>query len=233
MPAIGVVASSEFEANRYVEAMVKRGVEKNVLLPLPASRVADTIVTVDGLLFCGGPDINPEKYGGKTNPNAGLQLNPQLDEWELPLLRSALELDMPVLGICRGMHLINVCFGGSLIQDIDGHDLNDEDRKSSKSYHQVYISPGSKVAGILGSGGFVRVNSLHHQGLKEPQKATSLMASVYSLADGIIEALESPYHDCVIGVQWHNECERELPKSFGRLFDGLIERSRVYSQKRD
>ena len=137
MPAIGVVASSESEANRYVESMVKRGIEKNVLLPLPASRVTDTIATVDGLLFSGGPDISPEKYGEQIDPDAGLQLNPQLDEWELPLLRSALELDMPVLGICRGMQLINVCFGGSLIQDIDGHDLDDEDRKSSKSYHQV------------------------------------------------------------------------------------------------
>ncbi|MQF98019.1 MAG: gamma-glutamyl-gamma-aminobutyrate hydrolase family protein [SAR202 cluster bacterium] len=232
MPAIGIVASSESEANRYVEAMVKRGVEKNVLLPLPASRVADTIAAVDGLLLSGGPDINPDKYGEQIDPDAELQLNLQLDEWEFPLLRSALALDMPVLGICRGMQLINVCFGGSLIQNIVGHDLDDEDRKSSKSYHQVYISPGSKIAGILGSGGFVRVNSLHHQGLKEPQKAKSLMASVYSLADGIIEALESPHHDCVIGVQWHNECERELPKSFGRLFDGLIERSRVFSQKR-
>ena len=58
------------------------------------------------------------------------------------------------------------------------------------------------------------------------------MASVYSLEDGIIEALESPYHDCVIGVQWHNEIEKELPKSFGKLFDGLIERARAYSNKR-
>ena len=62
MPAIGVVALSESEATRYVEAMVKRGIEKNVLLPLPANRVADTIAGVDGLLFSGGPDINPEKY---------------------------------------------------------------------------------------------------------------------------------------------------------------------------
>ena len=85
MPAIGVVASSESEANRYVESMVKRGIEKNVLLPLPASRVTDTIATVDGLLFSGGPDISPEKYGEQIDPDAGLQLTPQLDEWELPL----------------------------------------------------------------------------------------------------------------------------------------------------
>ena len=232
MPAIGVVASSKFEANRYVETMVKRGVEQNVILPLPRSHITDTIAEVDGLIFSGGPDIHQIEYEVYVNPDIELQSDSALIQWEIPLLRSALDLDMPVLGIGRGMQLINLCFGGSLIQDINGHNLDDEDRKSSNSYHHVYIAPGSKLAGILGSGGFVRVNSMHHQGLKEAQKATSLMASVYSLEDGIIEALESPYHDCVIGVQWHNEIEKELPKSFGKLFDGLIERARAYSNKR-
>ena len=135
------------------------------------------------------------------------------------------------MGICRGMQLLNVVFGGRLIQHLPGHRTEDDSGKSA--YHRIYISPGSKLAATLGSGGFVQVNSRHHQGVSEPQKAPSLMASAYSLEDGLIEALESPAHDWVIGVQWHNENEEELPKTFGNLFLALAERGEMYSRRRE
>ena len=232
MPAIGVVASSQREARRYLDEMVKREVAECLLVPRSSARVQETISSVDGLLFTGGPDVDPQRYGQARDPKAGLVLSPRRDRWEMALLEAALVRDMPVLAICRGMQLLNVAFGGTLMQDLPGHRLEKQNGEWELVHHQVYISPGCKLAAILGSGGFVKVNSLHHQGLRESQKATALMASAYSLEDGVIEALESPSHDWIIGVQWHNECERELPKSFGRLFDGLIERSRVYSQKR-
>ena len=87
------------------------------------------------------------------------------------------------------------------------------------------------LAAIVGAGGFVRVNSRHHQGVNEPVKAPSLMASAYSLEEGLIEAMESPNHDWVIAVQWHNENREELPKSFGNLFLALAERGETYSQR--
>jgi putative glutamine amidotransferase len=172
-------------------------------------------------------DINPERYGEIPDPTASLHISKDRDEWEIPILKQALGKDMPILGICRGMQLLNVVFGGKLIQNLPGHKNEDLDYDTDKksSFHQIYLSPGTKLAAIMGSGGFIRVNSRHHQGLGEPQKAPTLMASAYSLEDGLIEAIESPKHDWVIGVQWNNEFEEELYKTFGNLFQAFIERS--------
>jgi putative glutamine amidotransferase len=213
--------------------MVKREVAECLLVPHSLAQVHGIISSVDGLLFTGGPDVDPQRYGQTPDPQAGLELSPRRDRWEMALLEAALGVDMPVLAICRGMQLLNVAFGGRLIQDLPGHRMEKQNGLWESAHHQVYISPGSKLAAILGSGGFVRVNSRHHQGLKEPQKAVGLMASAYSLEDGLIEALESPKHDWVIGVQWHNEIEEELPKGFGNLFQALIERAETYARRRE
>jgi len=233
VPAIGVVASSRREARRYLDAMVKREVAECLLKPLSTSQVDMTISSVDGLLFTGGPDVDPRYYGEARDPEAGLDPPSRRDRWELALLNAALERDMPVLAVCRGMQLLNVAFGGRLIQDLPGHRLEKQNGNRASAYHQLYISPGCKLAAILGAGGFVRVSSQHHQGLREPQKAATLMASAYSLEDGVIEALESPDHDWVIGVQWHNEIEEEMPKNFGNLFQSLIERAETYAQRKE
>ena len=90
-------------------------------------------------------------------------------------------------------------------------------------YHQVYVSPGSKLAAVVGSGGFFRMNSRHHQGLRDAQRAPALLASAYAVEDGVIEALESPSHAWVIGVQCHPERESEVPRGFLRLFQGFLE----------
>jgi gamma-glutamyl-gamma-aminobutyrate hydrolase PuuD len=212
--------------------MVKREVAECLLVPLPIPQIDGTISSVDGLLFTGGPDVDPQYYGESRDPKAGKH-SPRRDRWELALLKAALERDMPVLAICRGMQLLNVAFGGRLIQDLPGHRLEKQNGNRDSAYHPIYISPGSKLAAILGAGGFVRVNSRHHQGLREPQKATALMASAYALDDGLIEALESLNHDWVIGVQWHNETEEEMPKHFGNLFQALIERAEMYAQRKE
>jgi len=81
----------------------------------------------------------------------------------------------------------------------------------------------------VGIGGFVRVNSIHHQGVREPQKAPILLASAYSLEDSIIEGLESPVHHWVVGVQCHPEREAEMPPNWGFLFDGLIEQGQIFA----
>lgn len=206
--------------------------QTRLLLPEDPAKVPETLATLDGILFTGGADIDPSHYNQEPDPTAGLdEPNHPQDAWEIALLQAALQADMPVLGICRGMQLMNVVFGGKLIQHHPGHRTEDDSRKSA--YHRVYISPGSKLAAILGSGGFVQVNSRHHQGVSEPQKAASLMATAYSLEDGLIEALESPAHDWVIGVQWHNENLEELPKSFLNLFLALADRGEMYSRRKE
>ncbi|MBI2855913.1 MAG: gamma-glutamyl-gamma-aminobutyrate hydrolase family protein [Chloroflexi bacterium] len=233
MPAIGVVASNRREAHRYLEAVSKRGVEEVLLAPRPLARVQHAMSAVDALIFTGGPDVDPHRYGESRDAQAGLETSQRRDRWEIAVLRAALQKDMPVLAICRGMQLLNVAFGGKLLQDLPGHRKESDNGGWESAFHQIYISPGSKLAAILGSGGFVQVNSQHHQGLGEPQKATALLASAYSLSDGLIEALESPQHDWVIGVQWHNELEEELHRSFGNLFQALIERADRRARAKD
>ena len=188
----------------------------------------ELMTNVGGLLLCGGPDIDPALYGEEPDPDAGLELRRPLDDLELRVLEYVLDRDMPVLAICRGMQLLNVAFGGKLIQDLPGHKATKIDGEWESAYHQIYISPGAKAAAVIGVAGFFKVNSLHHQGLKEKQRAPRLMTTAYEVEDGLIEGLESPEHSWVIGLQCHPERQDEVPKSFGNLFLGLHERAEAY-----
>ena len=179
-----------------------------------------------GLVLAGGEDISPTLYG--ESPRADVEymaIDPARDEMELALLRAALDADMPVYGICRGMQLLNVAMGGRLAHHVDGHEVIGTMDDWKPSYHRIYISPGSKLAAVVGSGGIVRVNSLHHQGVGEARKSPRLLASAYSLEDGLIEALESPSHRWAIAVQFHPGRRMEVPPHFQRLFQSLAERA--------
>jgi putative glutamine amidotransferase len=221
MPAIGVIASDAQEAKAYLEALIPWGAEPILLLPGFDCNVQDILARITGLLLAGGTDINPTSYGAELSLGTG-PIKAERDAFELPLLRGALDLDLPILGICRGMQAINVAMGGCLIQDIPDHKEIGEE----STYHRIFISPGSKLAASLGSGGQVRVNSRHHQGVREPQKAPTLLASAYNLEDGIIEALESPHHSWALGIQCRPERSNEVPRQFQRLFQALVEQAR-------
>ena len=93
---------------------------------------------------------------------------------------------------------------------------------------EIYVAPGSRLAKVLGAGGFVRVNSYHHQGLFEAQRSPRLMSIAYTLDDGLIEGLESPEHSWVIGLQCHPELQDEVPRSFANLFAGFHDRAEMY-----
>ena len=164
------------------------------------------------------------------DPTAGLTVCRPLDDLELRLLEYALSRDMPVLAICRGMQLLNVAFGGRLIQDLPHHRTESIDGQRVSNTHLIYLAPGSKAAAVIGAAGFFRVNSRHHQGLREAQRSPRLMATAYSVEDGIIEGLESPEHSWVIGVQCHPERQDEVPRLFANLFAGLSERALTYSE---
>ena len=220
LPLIAVTATSEREAQPYVDALAARGGEARVLTPEHFEGVAEAMRGVSGLLLCGGYDVEPSRYGAERDPATG-ETDPRRDEMELGLLRDALDRNMPVLGICRGMQLINVAFGGTLLQDIPGHVEPGGDNDGSVR-HEVYVAPGSKLGAIIGAGAVYRTNSLHHQGLKEAQRAPGLMASAFHPQDGIVEAIESPAHPWLVGVQCHPERESEVPKSFRKLFDWLV-----------
>ncbi len=224
MSVVAITSVSQRNARRYVAAMEAAGSETRVLLPETPAEVSpeELMRGVGGLLLSGGPDVHPERYGRDPDPNAKLKLCPELDELEFRVLEYALSADMPVLAICRGMQLLNVAFGGRLIQDLPGHRDDDGDGPSP---HQIYVAPGAKAAAIIGSAGFFRVNSYHHQGLTEAQRAPRLMSTAYSVEDGLVEGLESPEHSWVIGLQCHPERQDEVPRLFVNLFAGLHDRA--------
>ena len=143
----------------------------------------------------------------------------------IALLHAALDDDLPVYAVGDGMHLLNAAFGGKPAQTITEHIAVDENESVASAYHHIYMAPGSRLAAVVGSGGFVRVNSRHHKGIREAQKSPLLLASAYSLEDGIIEALESSRHRWVIGVQFRPERRMEVPPHFDRLFQSLLERA--------
>ncbi len=216
----------------YLQATEPLGLDVRLLMPEDSGSVpTETLMEgVGGLLLSGGPDVDPEFYGATPDPNAGLYVSKPLDDLEFRLLEHALQRDMPVLAICRGMQVLNVAFGGQLIQDLPGHRaVREGDRWVSES-HQIYLAPGAKAAPIIGSAGFFRVNSRHHQGVREPQKSPRLMATAYSVEDGYIEGLESPEHSWVIGLQCHPERQDEVPASFANLFKAFKDRAESHAE---
>ena len=235
MPIVAITSSGAKNARRYVEVMESAGAEVRVLTPNDYTDVETYRLMQDtgGLLLSGGPDIDPALYGEKPQPDADLTLNRPLDDLELRILEYALNKDMPILAICRGMQLLNVAFGGKLIQDISGHNSKKINGSWTSSYHTIYIAPGSKVAPVIGMAGLFKVNSLHHQGLKEVHRAPRLMTTAYEVEDGLIEGLESPEHSWVIGLQCHPERQEEVPNLFNNLFLGLKERADNFVSESD
>ena len=225
MALIAITASGLDEAAPYVTSIEKRGGEARVVIPLTYEGADAALEGVSGLLLCGGVDVDPRFYGAEIDPALTRHTEPARDEMEIALVRAAVAMDMPLLGICRGMQLINVSFGGTLLQDVLGHRAEPDDpslKPGDVFKHNVYVSPGSKLGAVFGVGAIFKTNSYHHQGLREPQRAQGLLASAYSTDDGIIEGLESPEHQWVMAVQCHIEKETEVPSIFLKLFDWLV-----------
>ena len=231
MAIVAITSCDAQNALRYVEVMESVGAQVKLLLPeTHGDQPPETLLmNVGGLMLTGGPDVDPSRYCEEPVSDAGLCTDPSLDDLELGVLNEALKRDMPVLAICRGMQLLNVAFGGKLIQDLPRHQDETGDGGTGWTYHQVYVAPGAKASAVIGSAGIFKVNSHHHQGLTEAQRAPRLMTTAYSVEDGLIEGLESPEHSWVIGLQCHPERQEEVPKIFANLFLGLWERAERFS----
>ena len=169
-----------------------------------------TLKACAGLVLTGGIDIDPGLYGAARQPEVE-EVNRPRDEFELSLLREALDADLPVLAICRGHQLLNVCFGGSLLQHVPGDAHRwQEDEPSTSRFHDVTIAAGSKLEAIYGAPR-IHTNSRHHQAVTPDGVAKGLVISA-TAGDGLVEGLESPSHRWVLGVQWHPERpEAETP----------------------
>jgi len=180
----------------------------------------------DGLLLSGGADVDPAIFGEKPHPALGRVDHPR-DPFEISLAREAVRRDMPVLAICRGIQLLNVALGGTLIQDIPsevpGAVVHETGGDRLVIGHDVVIEPGSRLADLL-STTRVGVNTFHHQAPK--RLGHGLVLSATSPEDGIVEGVEAPDRRFVVGVQWHPENFWKTSDAFDGLFRGLVEAAR-------
>ncbi len=206
----------------YVAAIVEAGGAPILIPPdLPENGWRSLLDRLDGILFSGGADIGLEHFDGEPHPT--VEVESVRDSIELPLLRAAVDIDKPFLGICRGLQVMNVALGGTLYTHILDqlpnalqHDWQDKPRPTLA--HPVRVEEGTRLADILGAP-MLQVNSLHHQGIKD--LAPSLKATALS-PDGLIEGIELPDHKFALAVQWHPEwmtSHEEMRRLFGKFVE--------------
>jgi putative glutamine amidotransferase len=176
-----------------------------------AEQPAQLLGMLDGLLLAGGADIDPGTYGARPHPETGPTW-PERDRFELALAHAALERDMPVLGVCRGMQMLNVALGGTLEQHLDDTETH-RHTPGAFSDHEVRLAEGTLAARVVGSER-TAVKSHHHQGIEE--LGDGLVAVGW--ADDVVEAIELPGKRFGLGVLWHPE-EDERSNVIGALVE--------------
>ena len=200
-----------------------------ILIPMVNDRniLAALLSRLDGLLLSGGIDMHPSRYGEEVHPLTE-EADLELDEFEITLATWALQQDIPVLGICRGMQLINIVLGGTLYQDIDDQypdSIAHSHRDWSRAHlaHQIVVEPGSLMETIMGARE-VQVNSLHHQAIKEPGKGVCITGRA---PDGVPELLEVTGYRFVMAAQGHPEEIYSIEPAFKRLFAAFVQASSI------
>jgi len=210
-----------------VPAAYVRAVEcvggRPLLVPPSEDGLDETLAAVDGLLFSGGSDLDPELYDQEPHDET-FGVVRERDRAELALLEAALARDMPVLAVCRGSQVLNVARGGDLVQHLPDL-VGDEKHKHTPGTfadHDVTLEEGTRLAALLGDR--APVKSHHHQGIG--RLGRGLRAAAHA-EDGIIEAVEDPAHRFALGVLWHPEAGEDM-----KLFEELVHQAREYRASR-
>ena len=206
----------------YVRAVERAG-GRPLLVPPSEAGVEETLDAVDGLIFSGGSDLEPELYGQDPHPET-YGVVPERDRAELALLTAALERDLPVLAICRGSQVLNVALGGDLVQhlpDLVGHEQH-KHTPGVFADHDVDVENGTRLAALLGER--APVKSHHHQGFG--RLGDGLRASARA-EDGAVEAVEASALRFALGVLWHPEAGEDM-----KLFEALVEEAARYRAER-
>lgn len=220
----GFMDNRQFVTDTYIQAIHKAN-GLPILLPLVRSNpiIQDYTALCDGFLFCGGEDITPLLFGEEPAKGIG-KTDASLDVFQIRLMQSVLQSDKPVLGICRGMQILNVALGGSIYQDLSQvHDsINHMQTTCSRQdvSHKVTFKPNSRMHRIFGN--FTFTNSFHHQAVH--RLGQGLVATGHT-GDGIIEAIERSGLPFTAGVQWHPECMLQKNDNMRRLFQFLVHHS--------
>lgn len=240
-PAFETISSRLFLRSNYLEAVVRAG-GLPVILPLTSAEadVEELVILLHGLVLTGGGDVDPAHFGEQPHP--GLKEVQPLRDWqEMKLARLALGADIPLLGICRGIQIMNVALGGSLYQDLPdqrpGGIEHFQMEPRTQTTHNVKVEGNSRLKRIvktqpsesLNHGAGFMVNSLHHQAVKE--LAGGFIVSAWA-PDGVIEGIEAPGHLFYVGVQWHPEDLYDIDETSRALFSALVDASRHKMNRR-
>lgn len=217
-----------FVFTTYTEALRRAGAIP-VLIPPQPENAADIAEGLDGILLAGGDDCDPTAYGEERHPSVD-PMDPRRQSNDLTLARIARKHEIPTLGICLGMQMMNVAAGGTLIQDIASEIRTDIDHASDPSdrhRHDVLVENETRLKQIVGAQE-LNVNSSHHQAIRHVGNGLRVTALA---PDGIIEGLEDPSHPFYMGVQWHPE---DMPneESAKRLFGAFVEAAQRYARKK-
>jgi putative glutamine amidotransferase len=212
------------ESNDYLRSLEAAGIPRSAI-DVVTPRVP-TRRPFDALLLGGGVDVDPARYGAPLLADGNVEVDAERDAIDFSLLEEALRLRRPVFGICRGLQVVNVALGGTLVQDIPierpSPIVHQRDQaEKTRLDHRVAISPGTRLASIAGAGD-IAVNSRHHQAIA--RVAPSLRVSA-TAPDGVPEAVESARDTWLIAVQWHPENLKGDPVS-GGLFSEFIRAAR-------
>ena len=230
-PRIGLPTYSRAEDEKgrftlyaqYVDG-VRRAGGLPLLLP-PAAEMADELSQLldlcDGWVLTGGGDVDPTLYGGRSHETI-YNVDPERDACELDLIRAILEHKQPALCICRGMQLLNVALGGTLIEHLPEDDLAHRAPPRVPVRHPIEVAPDSRLAQVLGE---TRMEpfSWHHQAVRDLAGGLRVVARA---PDGVIEAVEDDERPELLCVQWHPELSAHEEQTQQRLFDGLVELAR-------
>lgn len=210
----------------YVEAVHRAGGQEAILLPveLDEDEAARRLARFDGLLLLGGGDVHPSLYGEEPADGRIMGLNEMSDAFEIPLARAAVTLGLPTLAVCRGLQVLNVALGGTLLQHIEATDgtgagsgTDHGDPGTRTALHEVHVAAGSRLAAIVGAAA-ERCTSEHHQAVA---RLGDGLEPVGWAPDQIVEAVEHR-RGWVVGVQWHPEVTAATDPVQQALFDALV-----------
>jgi putative glutamine amidotransferase len=205
----------------YLRAIEAAGGLPLVMPPLDVAAIEPLLDRLDGICLSGGPDLDPATYHERRHPELG-PVEPELDHFELEIARAADARGLPILAICRGLQAINIARGGTLHQHLPERPGNSLEHRQKapgdRVTHAVEITPASALYSLMRRKK-VRVNSFHHQATRKLGRG---LRAVAWAPDGVIEAIEAPGRDFLIGVQWHAETLTARPEE-AALFHGLVE----------
>ncbi len=223
-PSIGITTRRANDEGRfelsatYVQAVRAAG-GFPVLIPPGESRPEECFEFLDGIVMTGGPDVDPARYGGKSHPQI-YGVDAERDECEIELARAIVALDKPALFICRGMQVLNVALGGTLVEHVPDEFGESVIHRGNEAYehHDVTIEPRSRLAKIVGKEP-LSTPSWHHQAVRKVASGWNVVAKS---SDGVIEAIEHPDHPTLMAVQWHPEHTAAKDARQRALFEDLI-----------